>query len=437
MAFKLNRRTFLRGILGGAAASLALPPLEAFWNDHGTAMASGAAFPKRFGVWFWGNGIGQDASAWVPGGAGAEWTLSKVMAPLANVKGDITVISGLKVMTPNTHPHGTGPAGVLAGGPASNSGFPGPSLDQLIAEQIGGETLNRSLEVSVQRSSESMSFAEKGKSNPPEWNPTVLFDKLFGPTFRLPGQGTVDPKLGLRRSVLDAVSADATRLKARISAADRTRLEQHFENVRNLETKIAKLQADPPVLAACSKPAAPKPEYPDVEGRPPIAEISRVMADLLAMSVACDQERVFSFQLHRPVSNLLFPRANAGHHQLTHDELGEQPMVQDIVQQILGEAAYMIEAFKRVQEGDGTLLDNTCMLFTTDCSNGKAHAVDEYPIFYAGTAGGALKKGIHVRQQGKNASELGLTLLQAFGLPVTTFGSEAGKVTSTISEIRA
>lgn len=437
--FRLDRRALLRGALGGLGVGLALPLLEAFVSGNGDALASGEAFPKRFGVWFWGNGVGAKPENWVPTGTGTSWQLSPIMAPLAPVQGDITVVSGLRVLTPNDHPHGTGPAGVLTGARLDpNGNFATASLDQLVANEIGGATVNRSIEISVQRADDCLSYSEPGKANPPEHDPATLFDKLFGPTFRQPGDDAgVDPKLGLRRSVLDAVSADSTRLRSRLGASDRARLDQHFDSIRALEQRIAKLEEAPPKLDACRRPDAPLAEYPDVDGRPPMSQISRVMTDMLVMSLACDLERVFHFQFSHPVNNVLFPRATAGHHQLTHDELGEQPMVQDILRQILEEAAYFVQALKSVREGGETLLDHAAVLMMTDCSNGKSHAVDEYPLFLAGTAGGALKKGLHVRTAGENASKLGFSLLRTFGANVTVFGSDEGRVTDGLGEIEA
>jgi hypothetical protein len=376
----------------------------------------------------------------VPSGTGAAWKLSPIMAPLAPVQGDITVVSGLKVYTPNTSPHTTGPAGILTGARVSATGDTNArTIDQIIADQISTDTVNRSLEVSVDRVDTSPSYSEPGKSNPPETSPAALFNELFGPTFRQPGDMVPpDPKLGLRQSVLDAVGEDANALRARLGANDRQRLDQHMQSVRDLETKIGKLEASPPVLDACKKPMAPAADYPDVDGRPQISAVSRVMSDIVAMSLACDLQRVFTFQFSHPVNNLLYPNATAGHHQLTHDELGEQPMVQDILHQILTEATYFIQALKNIQEGSATLLDHCGVLFMTDCSNGKSHAVDEYPLFIAGTANGALQRGIHYRAQGgENASKLGLTLLHAFDVAATSFGSDEGHVTQGLPAIEA
>ncbi len=439
MARLLSRRTLLRGALGGVAVGLGLPMLEMFVDRHGEALASGDAFPRRFGVWFWGNGVGPNPANWVPTGSGATWELSPILAPLAPVKDLITVVSGLKVLTPNDHPHGTGPAGVLTGGRLGADGnMAGATLDQQIADAIGGATINRSLEVSVDRVDSSQSYSGAGKSNPPESSPAALFDRLFGPTFRLPGDDAgVDPRLALRRSVLDAVVLDAKSVRARLGASDQARLDQHLDGIRTLEQKISLLEAGPPKLDACRRPDAPLADYPDLDGRPQISAVSRVMSDLVALSLACDQQRVFSFQLSHPVNNLLYPRAVAGHHQLTHDELGDQPMVQDILRQILDEATYFIQALARVQEGAATLLDHSAVLCMTDCSNGKSHAIDEYPLFVAGSAGGALVPGRHLRPVGDNASKLGFSLLRAFGVTLGSWGSAEGLVSSGIAGLEA
>ncbi|MFT3771399.1 MAG: DUF1552 domain-containing protein [Minicystis sp.] len=437
---RLSRRTLLRGLLGGAVVGLGLPALEIFLDHHGEALANGDAFPKRFGLWFWGNGIGPDPAKWVPTGTGTAWALSPLLAPLAPVKEHVTVVSGLKVCTPNIDPHGVGPTGILTGGRVVTDAHKAQrTLDQVIADQISSDTFNRSLEVSVDRWDTSPSYGATGKSNPPEYDPANLFNTLFGPTFHLPGEDVpANPKLGLRRSVLDAVRDDAEGLKKRLGTSDRARLDEHLENVRTLEKKIAKLETDQPVLEACKRPDPPLPAYPDIDGRPQISAVSRVMSDMLALSLACDQQRVFTFQFSHSVTDLLFPNAPAGHHQLTHDELGEQPIVQDIVRQILTEAAYFIQALAGVKEGNATLLDHCAVLFMTDCSNGKSHAVDEYPLFLAGSANGALRKGIHHRAApGENASKLGLTLLHAFDVAAASFGSDEGYVTQTLPAIEA
>ncbi len=434
MARKLSRRTVLRGVLGGALVGVALPALEIFLNDSGTAHASGEGFPRRFGWWFFGNG--SHANKWNPTDTGPDYQLSEELEPLAEVKGDVTVVSGLKVYQPNEVPHGTGPAALLtgrrlgvAGGDFDNSTFASASLDQLVADALRGQTRFSSLELAVERTQASLSYTGPGRTNPPESNPAVLFQRLFGEGFRAPGEeAIIDPKLALRRSVLDAVSEDARRLSQRVSLADRARLDQHFTSIRDLEKQIAKLEEDPPAYEACERPLPPLDEYPDLEGRPQLRAISRVMSDLLAMSLACDQTRVFSYLFSRPVGNVLYPGAPLGHHQLTHDEAGEQPGVTKIIRYIIGEYAYTLAALRAIPEGDGTLLDNCLVLGFTDCSYGKSHAVDEYPVVLGGGAGGQLVKGTHVRQVGANISRLGFSILSMMGVRAGEFGGDEGLV---------
>lgn len=291
---KLDRRTMLRGMLGGAAVAVGLPALEIFLNDSGTAYAGDSSFPKRFGIFFWGNGNLPDR--WVPSGAGPEWELTEQLAPLAPVKEHITVVSGMKVMTGNSVPHGSGPVGMLSGAPfptGDESTFALPSIDQVIAQAIGDDTRFRSLELGVQPGGQGFSYNGPHSVNPPETSPAALFQRIFGPGFVLPGTNTTpDPRLDLRRSVLDAVKDDAKRLQDRLGSSDKARLEQHLEGVRGLEKQIKKMQENPPSLAACAVPAEPAPAYPEVDGRPPLSEISRVMSDILVMALACDQTRV-------------------------------------------------------------------------------------------------------------------------------------------------
>ncbi len=442
MSLKLNRRTLLRGAFGATAIGVALPALEVFLSEHGNAYADGSGFPVRFGWWFFGNGVHMDN--WMPAGNGPTWELSPQLAPLAPVKEDITVVSGLKVYCENSVPHGSGPAGVLTGAPLGKAGenfassaLGAATIDQVVANAIGNDTRFRSLEIGVEDSHHSLSYVADGTSNTPETSPKALFERLFGMGFVAPGdEPIIDPKWALRRSVLDAVSQDATQLKKRLGYADKLRIDRHFDNIRALEKQIAKLEDDPPNLAACAKANAPLDAYPPDNDVPQMSAKHRAMADMMAMSLACDQTRVFSVMFSTPVNNVRYPGTSAGHHKLTHDELGEQPEVHGIVVQIIEELSYFLQAMKNVEEGDGTLLDHSAVLAFSDCSFGKSHAIDNYPLLVAGAADGALKKGVHYKSPAaENASKLGFTLLRAMGLPVTEFGAAEGLVTEGLSDI--
>lgn len=442
--FKLDRRTMLRGMLGGAAVGIALPTLDVFLNDSGTAYADCGSLPLRFGWWFFGNGVIPEL--WVPTGEGTSFTLPEQTRPLEPLRSKLAFVSGTRVMTPNTNPHGSGPAGLFAGGDVggenfgeSVSSYPGPTIDQIVADAPGfrDQTRFRSLELGVQRSTISISHSGPDAVNPPECSPAALFERLFGAGFRAPGESSEpDPRLALRRSVLDAVTGQTRRLEGRLGTRDRQRLEEHLEGIRAIETQIARLQADPPDLAACMRPTAPEADYPDVDGRPQMRAISRVMSDLCAMALACDQTRVFSVMFSQPVNNTLFLDTSAGHHQLTHDEPGNpQVEVNRVVTFVHEEMAYFLQALDRIVEGDGTLLDHAAVLCTTDVSFGRTHSIENYPIVIAGSACGALRTGIHHRSAGANATRVSLSLMRAAGLSLGEFGSGAGRVTDGLSEI--
>jgi len=438
---KINRRTLLRGVLGGAAITVGLPPLEAFFDTHGKAYAADGTVPRRFGIFYWGNGMHPER--WTPANEGAGWTPSEQLMPLAALASEITVVTGMMVKTGNSVPHGSGPAGLLTGAPVLNRGtgdfsFNAPTLDQIIANEIGKETRFKSLELGM-RPGPGLSFNGQDNRNPPESSPHRLFDRIFGGGFTLPGTDPIiDPKVRLRRSVLDAVMNDSAKLRERLGVRDQRRLDQHLEGVRELERRLARLEERPLTLEACRVPAEPMADYPDIEGRPQMSAINRAHADIMALALACDQTRVFSNFFTFPVNNVLFPMASAGHHQLTHDEPGDQPQVNAIVKQIMTELAYFLGALQAVEEGDGTILDHSVVLCTSDVSFPRTHSIEEYPILLAGSAAGALKKGIHYRSpSSENTSKVSLSLLRAMGLRAAEFGVGGGLTTESLGAIEA
>ncbi|MCC6805834.1 MAG: DUF1552 domain-containing protein [Deltaproteobacteria bacterium] len=422
----LDRRALLQGMIGGALVSIALPPLAAMMNGNGTAYAGASSFPKRFGVWFWGNGI--LPHAWVPSAEGAAWELPPIMAPLAAVRDRLLVVSGTRVATLNTTPHEAGPAGLLTGDQPRNGTMAKETLDQAIALAIGSDTRFRSLEAGVQKATGSLSHTGPGLMNPCETDPHALFQRLFGGGVQQPG-ATADPRLGLRPSLLDAVRGQALRLRAKVGVEDRRRLDQHLEGIFALERQLQR-QA---VSLSCAPGAAPPEDLPDRDGRPAMHERSRLMSELLTLALSCDQTRVFFQMYSQPINNTLFGTAPAGHHQLTHDEPGEQPIVLEILQSIMADLAGFIAALGSVREGDGTLLDNTIILATTDCSFGRNHSLDEYPILLAGGGALGLKQGFHLRARDDNASRVSLALLQTFGVRANEFGVGPGRVTEPLT----
>ncbi len=437
----IGRRTVLRGLLGGAIVTVGLPPLEAFLDLTRKAGATcGGIIPRRFGLFFWGNGNRPDK--WLPIGEGESWELSEELAPLAAVKDKITVVTGMSVKTGNVTPHTSGVAGLLTGAAEVESGgtmtFARASIDQYIAGILGADTIYSSLQTTATDAS-GLSYNGPNSRNPPESSPYALFERVFGAGFRLPGEeGTVDPTLGLRRSVLDVVLTDVNALKRKVGAADAIRLEQHLDGVRELEQRLARLQEDPPNLAACAYPDEPMPDYPDLDGRPQLGARSRAMCDLLAMALACDQTRVFGHWISDPVNDVLFDGATEGHHALTHNEGGEQPEVHDITLQIVEELAYLVAKLDSIPEAEGTLLDNCVVLATSEVSEGRTHSVNDMPIVLAGSACGALRTGYHHRSYTQdNVSKVMLTVLRAMDIPDATYGEGDGEVSDGLSEIEA
>jgi hypothetical protein len=447
----IGRRSLLRGMLYGSAVSVGLPTLELMLNSHGTALADGAVIPKRFGIFFWGNGV--RLKKWTPSAQGPSWQLSEELAPLMNVKDYVSVVSGYNIKTGNQRGHHAGCVGILSGAPMISqdpkgapyaSTFSAPSIDQVIASTIKDKLKFRSLEIGVSKSVLTgegttlryLSHNGPDNANPPEYTPSALYTRLFGDGFKEPGQANVvDPKLALRRSVLSAVKEDATALKRRLGVNDQRRIDQHMESIRALETQILAIESAPPPPSSCVKPAAPT----TMTGDKYLTAVNDAMANMAALALACDQTRVFSIMFSGSVGFTNYPEMQIGdHHSLTHNEGGEQPQVNSITVFIMKRFAKLLEILKATPEAEGNLLDHCVILGSTDTAEGLPHSINDYPVLVAGKGGGALvHPGIHVRGNGGNTSDVLLTLLQAMDLPLKEFGSAGGKTTNTIAALRA
>jgi len=464
----LTRRSMLRGILGGASVAVGLPALEIFLNENGTAYADGSGFPRRYGLWYWGNGVWAEgvwqadaegneipiAWDWYPRAEGPDYELPEQFQGLQRHKDVLTIVSGTDIQTGSRFPHTSGACGVLTGSSPEESAdgtvrvWPVPTIDQILADHIGGGTVFRSIETSAIQTGDRFSVSYRGPSarNPSESNPHALFERIFGASFRLPGEESVvdEDRVGLQRSVLDVVMDQSRRLRHRLGAADKRRLEQHFQGVRELEVRLGRLLEDPPVLDACIRPEMPPMELPDDDrGRQQIGVRNELMAELLAMAMACDQTRVFSHLFTKPVGNTRLPLEIdnfelfgnlEGHHTLTHDEPrfedgSPTPMwrVHEVMIWYFQQLATFVDKFRAIEEGDGTLLDHMALMATTDTSNPRGHWVTNFPIMYFGNASGRLQQGVHIRSEGDNAARVGLSMIRACGAAsVVGFGKDAG-----------
>ena len=455
----LNRRTVLRGALGGVGISVGLPPLEAMFNANGTAYAqSNAAIPKRLGLFFWGNGVKLDR--WVPSTTGAGWTPSPSLQPFATagVKDYVNVVSGMNIKSGNERGHHSGLTGIMSGAalvaephPNSNyvSTFSQPSIDQVAAGVIGTTTRFKSLEVGVSKkvvdgegtTLHYLSHNGPDSFNPPEYNPVNVFNRLFGTDFVPPMGGTpvVDVSKTLRKSVLDAVLADMNTLKGRVGATDKVRLDSHMNNIRSLENRLVPATPTlPPGSTACVRPA--QPAKPSTSGGEPIKATNKAMSDLIAMALACDQTRVFSVMFSGSVGYTVFSDIGitTGHHDLTHDEAGDQPQVQASTVYTMEQFAVLLAALKAIPEGAGNLLDSCAILASSDTADGRDHSITNYPILIAGSAGGKLKyPSVHYKSNGENTSMVLLSILRSVGLSLTEFGTGGGRVTASCTAIEA
>ncbi|HVR63063.1 MAG TPA: DUF1552 domain-containing protein [Polyangia bacterium] len=451
---KMKRRTVLRGVLGGAGVSIGLPALEAMFNANGTAHADGTALPRRLGIFFWGNGAKLDR--WDPTATGPNYPLSPELMPLTPVKDYVSVVSGTNVMTGNPQGHHAGTVGILSGSPMVvqaaagapfRSTFSAPSVDQVAAAKLYTGKGLKSLEVGISTrvnikegtTLQHLSHNGPDMPNPADYSAISVFNRLFGMGFSAPGGMPVtDVTKKLRRSVLDAVAVDISKLSTRVSTFDKQRLDEHTANIRELENR---LQNDTVLPAMCKPPMAGTiSDNPDQNGNEMLAEKTQAMSDLIAMAFACDQTRVFSMMYSGSTAFTMFwqTMASEGHHSMTHDEAGAQPLVHASTVFTMQCFSSLLQAIKKVPEGAGNALDNTVIYASSDTADGRAHSLTDYPIVVAGKGGGFLKyPGVHYASKGENSSIVLLTVLRAAGLQLTQFGGGGGMVTNSCTAIEA
>jgi hypothetical protein len=441
---KLNRRSVLRGMLGGASIGVALPFLDVFLDGNGQALAGTTQrLPVRFGTWIWGCGFVPER--WVPTATGSDYVLPPDLEPLAPYKSKLAIFSGYDVKldgVPNK-PHITGCLGLRTGIPVPNETVRAPTVDVLIGDSISKGTRFSSIEVSTSGIERSYSYRAAGSANPSETSPLALYQRIFGEGFQDPNAATFtpDPSTMVRKSVLSAVAEDRQRLMRTVGADDRRRLDEYFGSIRHLEEQLA-LQLQPPArVENFTKPAAPS-DTPVDSMIDNVMATHRLMAGLLAKALQCNQTKVINVLLSDTTSNLRRAGSTTTHHTLTHEEpvnlaLGYQEQVGWFARQSMVAWREFLDAMNGIPEGDGTLLDN-CMIFAhSDCSIAKAHAVEGIPMMVAGGGGGRIRTGFHMAGRADPASRIGLTLQQAMGLQVEKWGFQSMETNRTITELMA
>jgi hypothetical protein len=438
-------------MLGGSAVYMGLPMLDAFLNGNGTAFASGAALPMRFGTYFWGLGLTDTptgGSRWVPTKVGAGYEITPELEALTSVKDRVSVFSGFRAIGDGRANlvHWSGHASILSGiAPASSARFDGPTLDTKVADAIGGSTRFKMIDVDASVSRKPVSYSTRTGNTfaTPETTPLGLYTRLFGPGFQDPNSPNwkPDPTIMLRQSVLSAVKDQRDALMAGVGKADQVKLDQYFTSVREMENQLAVQLQKPDKCEACVVPTAPK-EVPRGASVDIVNANTKTMARLLAMGLACNQTRVFNFVHTASSSETYIAGQSKIYHQITHDEptdarLGFQPETSKLANLVIQGFGEFLKEMDAIKEGDGTLLDHMLVLGLSDTGYAKIHAIENIPMFLVGRAGGKHKAGQHIRGSGDPVTRVSLTAMQLAGAPVGEFGTGTMKTSRPISEVMA
>ena len=451
---KLGRRAFLRGT---GAALVGLPFL--FGLQDRAARAAGEINPKR--VIFVRHGQGTLLQQWLPFQEGRGYEMSPLLNPLAAHRERMLVLSGISNRARNSQLEGNGhiPAerSLFTATPFASSysdaggikvkdqqvgegNSYGPSIDQVLGERLSGEGQLRSLHLAV-RSDNARFFwsGTPGNTQPisSETDPARVFDSIFG-GITFPGDTPVEPTRQQRfrsrsSSILDRVASSYSALKRTLPAEDRVAMENHAEQIRQLEKDI-NIQID--IEGACMRPELSTPEgyqFREEEW----AEVSvNNQIELLTMAFACDVTRVATLQLgnaHAPQFPFLdgyqMPLDGYGNwHDMIHkqsDERSAEGLFRGF-EWYASKVEHLITRLMTTREGEGSLLDNTLVVWLSEFGNGGAHRTDNLPVVLLGDLGGTMRTGEHMYMGDKTTNDLWLTLLKLYGGADTSFGLEVG-----------
>lgn len=451
MKLRFDRRSVLKGMLGGSAVYVGLPVLDAFLNTNGTAFAGGAPLPVRFGTYFWGLGLTDTPTGgtrWVPTQVGSGYELMPELEALAGVKDKLTVCSGFRVIGDGRANlvHWTGHASILSGvAPATASKFDAASFDTKVADAIGTSTRFKSIDVDASVSRQPVSYSTRTGATfaSPDATPLALYTRLFGPEFQDPNSDNwqPDPSIMLRQSVLSAVTEQRSTLMKGLGKDDQLKMDQYFSSVRDMENQLAVQLQRPEKREACVLPQAPK-NPTRVSSVDVVNANTKVMAQLLAMGLACNQSRVFNFVHTSGASETYLPGQSKIYHQITHDEpthaqLGYQPETSKLASEVMKGLGAFLAELDAIKEGAGTLLDNSIVLAFSDTGYAKIHAIENIPMFLVGGAGGRHKAGQHIAGKGESVTRVSLTAMQLAGAPIGEFGVGSMRTSNAIGEVMA
>lgn len=414
---------------------MALPWLDSIpvWGFEPSSQGSSDLFPKRFGVLFMACGIHPDH--WWAKGAGSEMELSKSLQPLEPLKEKVNVISGLfnrNSTGVGIHP---GQTGNILSGASLQKGAElrgGISVDQVLANHLGQETAQPCMVLGCEQPitgyhetnfsmaySSHISWQNATSPVPMEVYPSLAFDSLFD-------------NRGSRRnkSVLDRVKEHAASLSRRASAGDRSKLDEYLTSVREVEKRIERLRASQDKAADRAKSTGKSVltmERPDNGLPEDIREHMRLMCDIIALAFQTDKTRFATLLLCRDISGLFYPFLDVrnAHHSASHNERSEE--WQRISRYYCSQLAYLASRLDQMREGDGTVLDNSCLVFVNNMWSGSKHDSTKVPLLTAGGLGGSLETGrvldyIDKGDDRRKLCSFYLSIMHRMGLPAKTFG---------------
>jgi len=444
-----------RAVLKGLGVSIALPWLDAMTPALSALGRDGvAAKPQRLVAMEMVHGVagattfGAKKNLWSPADAGSAFDLSPTaMAPLEPWRDYLTIVSNTDcrnaeaftapeiggdhfrsaaVFLTQSHPHQTQGSDVFAG----------TSLDQIYAQAAGQDTPVPSMQLcieSIDQSggcfygyscayTDSISWGSPKEPLPMIRDPRAVFDQLFGVG------ATPEARARRRRkdkSLLDWVMASAAEMKADVGNGDRARLDDYLDHVREIERRIQKVEAHNSSGEARELPSAPV-GVPDS-----YADHVRLMFDLQALAFAGDITRVFALKLSRDVSNRVFTEAGAttGFHIASHHNEREDRILDfaKINRYHVSLIPYFLEKLKQIPDGDGSVLDNSLIVYGSPMGNPNVHNHKRCPLFFAGHAGGRLKGNLHIKAPDATPmANAMLAALQSVGMNVDTFGDSTG-----------
>lgn len=439
-SWKLSRRHFLRGL----GASIALPSLDVM-----AAAKAAPAHPTRMAFFFVPNGV--NMPKWRPAKAGANYQLSPTLAPLAPLKNDFMVLSGLTHDKSRANDDGAGDharsGGVFLTGaqPLKSEGAEiraGQSIDQLAAEYFASQTRFPSLELGTETGrpyGKCDSGYSCGYSNNISWkdettpmaklvNPREVFERLFANEIGEEVDERQEQRRRYRKSILDYVLADAKSLERRVSTDDKQKLDEYLTSVREIELRIDRAEQTGSEHDDLIRGFAAPTGIPDTA-----EDHLRLLGDMIVLAFQTDVTRVCSMMFGNAGSNRAYREIgiSEGHHSLSHHQDRPEKLhhIAEINRFHVKQLAYILQRLKSVKEGDGNLLDNSMIVYGSAISDGNRHNHDDLPILLAGGGGGALQPGRHVvYPQDTPMCNLFNSMLDVAGVPTRLFGDSTGRL---------